>query len=107
MTEFKLQDEDLTVNLELSHDRVCDLRKVGCEADFRALAARALRRARAAEIVAAWMCEELSEGQAASLLGWADDPIALREFRDRIARDCHSRWKHRGPAGHNGGPQPD
>lgn len=107
MSEFRLQDEDLAVNLELSHDRVCDLRKGGCEAEFRVLAARALRRARAAEIVAAWMCEELSEGQAATLLGWGNDPVALREFRDRIVRDCRSRWKHRGPAAHNGGPQPD
>ncbi len=107
MSEFRLQDEDLAVNLELSHDRVCDLRKGGCEADFRILAARALRRARAAEVVAAWMTGELSEGQAATLLGWGNDPVALRELRDRIVRDCQSRWRHKGPVRHNGGPQPD
>lgn len=95
MSEFKLQDEDLKLNLELSHDRVCNLRKGGCEADFRVLAARALRRARAAEIVAAWQAGELSEGQAASLLGYTPDPVALREFRDDIVARCHSRWKHR------------
>lgn len=104
--EFKLQDEDLKVNLELSHDRVCDLRKAGCEADFRVLAARALRRARAAEIVAAWQAGELSEGQAAKLLGYQADPVALRELRDDIVKRCESRWRNRTP-GHNGGPQPD
>ena len=97
MNEFRMYADDLSLNLELSHDRVCDLRKGSCEADFRILAARALRRARAAEIVAAWQAGELSEGQAATLLGWGNDPVALREFRDRIFSTCHSRWKHRGP----------
>jgi len=95
--ESQLAAEDLALNLELSHDRICDLRKLICAADVRVIAARALRRARAAEIVAAWQAGALSEQQAAQLLGWRTDPIMVRELLERIVRDCNSRWANRQP----------
>ena len=96
-TVFRLEDEDWNLNLELLHDRTCNLRKVICEADLRACAARALRRARAAEIVAAWQAGELTEEQASRLLGWPEDPVRSRELLQKIVKDCKSRWASRLP----------
>jgi hypothetical protein len=94
---FRLEHDDLALNLELSHDRVCNLRKPLVAGELRITAARALRRARAAEIVAAWQAAELTEEQAARLLGWECDPVAARSLLQKILKDCKFRWALRLP----------
>lgn len=90
---MSVQPGDLVADLVAMHDRVCDLRFVTCEADLRVIAARALRRAFLAELLAAWQAGRLSEGQAAELVGLRADVVGLREIVDAVAGRAETWWR--------------
>lgn len=106
-----IQPQDLEFDLIEAHDRVCHLGKNICNADLRVIAARALRRAYLGEVCMAYLSGELSEGQAAELLGFRADRVGMREILYGAVGRAEAWWQeHRKtnkPLAHNAGPQGD
>lgn len=96
LRSMKVAYGDMKLDILEKHSFICDLRKGCSNGEYRMLAARALRRAFLAEVVAAWQAGEITEGQAAALTGHERDPVALREIRDGMFGRVEGWWcRHR------------